>query len=61
MMSKEIYELNQRLKKMFPSDDSQIDEMQSAINTFCKKSDWCADGWKEQPWIKALFDLRSDS
>jgi hypothetical protein len=38
---------------------AEVARLQSAINEFCAKSDWAADTWKRQPWIAALFDLRS--
>lgn len=38
---------------------TRMGEMQKAIDNFCDKSDWATDSWKQQPWIKALFDLRS--
>ena len=33
--------------------------MQCAIDFFCEKQDWAAKSWKDQEFIKPLFDLRS--
>jgi len=34
-------------------------QLQKAIDEFCTAKDWCADGWKQSPEVKALFDLRT--
>lgn len=33
------------------------EKLLSVINIFAKESNWCADGWKKQPHIKALLDI----
>jgi len=35
----------------------QLGEAMMAIDDFCEKSKWGDKAWKEQPHIKALFDL----
>ena len=37
--------------------EEKVDELQAAINHFCQKYQHITPQWREQPEIKALFDL----
>lgn len=37
--------------------DKEIARMRGAIATFAKGQSWAAQGWKDQPHIKPLFDI----
>lgn len=37
--------------------NSDLAEMQGAINDFCREESWGADIWKRQPHVSKLFEL----
>lgn len=36
---------------------AEVESLRSAVNAFCDATSWGAKSWKDQPYIKPLFDL----
>lgn len=36
---------------------AEVESLRSAVNAFCDATSWSAQSWKDQPFIKPLFDL----
>jgi len=48
---------NDWLSERRGKDLADLAAARKAIATFCAESEWAAPSWKEQPHIKALFDI----
>jgi len=42
-------------------ESENLKRLRVAINQFCRASEWAADGWKQQPHIRELFCIDSES
>ena len=49
------------LEKIIVKLDAKLTKTIEAIDEFCAKNRWSADIWKNQPHIKALFDISEAS
>lgn len=36
---------------------AEVESLRSAVNAFCYATSWSAQSWKDQPYIKPLFDI----
>lgn len=36
---------------------AEVESLRSAVNAFCDATSWSAQSWKNQPYIKPLFDI----